>query len=154
MQDSIQKSPLKVSNSRKISSKFWIGMIIIGIIMLSINTYALIRDVSFFKTAKTTKATITDIIPTDIRSGSQMPEVSYKIDNRNYTNSLYEYNSSMYVGKVVTIFYDPSNPNNIEGGFAGTFEILVLVLGIILISFGIYGLVKYKRRNNEQANLF
>lgn len=103
-------------------------------------------NTKFLEIAQIANAEITDI---DIYHDSDGDShhtvfVEFDVDNREYSGTLGQYDSSMYVGKEVTVYYDPQNPNHFKGssskysgyllsGFGGIF----FLVGIIPLGLGI-----------------
>ncbi len=75
------------------------------------------------------------------------PIVEYSVDGTTYTSKLYQSSSSDSVGKIVTIKYDPENPEVIHAG--GNFGIYLIVVAAAILAVVIYSSIK-GRQNQEQ----
>ena len=101
----------------KLENLFWGVFVIFGIFFAFMGTKIQEDNVKFLETAKSTSAKITDI---DAHHTSNNTEyivyVEFTVDEQIYSGNLNgEWNTTMSVGKDVTIFYDPTDPNNFRG---------------------------------------
>ena len=101
----------------KLENLFWGVFVIFGIFFAFMGTRIQEDNVKFLETAKSTSAKITDI---DVHHTSNNTEhivyVEFTVDEQIYSGNLNgEWNTTMSVGKDVTIFYDPTDPNNFKG---------------------------------------
>lgn len=103
-------------------------------------------NTEFLEIAQSTSAIITDIDVYHDSDGDSRHTVyvEFNVDNTEYSGTLNEYNSSMYTGKEVTVYYDPQNPNNFksssskyDGYFVCGFGLIFLLVGTIPLIFGI-----------------
>ena len=101
-----------------------------------------LQDVTtkFLEIAQTTNAQITDIDVYHDSDGDSHHTiyVEFDVDNKEYAGTLNEYNSGMYIGKEITVYYDPQNPNNFKssgskyaGYFVSGFGAIFFLVGII-----------------------
>ncbi|MCM1227164.1 MAG: DUF3592 domain-containing protein [Clostridium sp.] len=135
---------------RKMSVKFIFNLIgviftIVGAVFLISGSIYLISDIDFRSNAEQTQGTIRHI-ETDVYRWrgklrtSHYVTVEYTVDGENYSCEIGQYNSGMYVGKELTIYYDPDEPGNariysvvlpaVFMGIGGLF----LILGIVFIA--------------------
>lgn len=100
----------------------------------------------FLEIAQTTTAQITDIDVYHDSDGDSHHTVfvEFDVDNKEYSGTLNEYNSGMYIGKDITVYYDPQNPNNFKSSsskFSGYllsgFGAIFFLVGIIPLGLGI-----------------
>lgn len=95
---------------------------IIGIIFFAAGSAILISGNSFMKNAEKTTAEISEIdsyYSGSSRLGSKKHYnviVEYVVDGEVYERTLNEYNSGMYEGKEIEIYYNPDNPSEIKTG--------------------------------------
>lgn len=81
--------------------------------------------------------------------------VNYTYNNINYTNRLDSYSSTMYVGKIVTFFLNPDNPNDITMNGTTFSQVLILVSSFLFYLVSIYLLVMLirKKQNKEPKEI-
>ena len=107
-----------------------------------------LQDVNtkFLEIAQTTSAQITDIDVYHDSDGDSHHTVyvEFDVDNKEYAGTLNEYNSGMYIGEKITVYYDPQNPNNFKssgikyvGYIVSAFGSIFFLIGIIPIGLGI-----------------
>ncbi|MEG0614397.1 MAG: DUF3592 domain-containing protein [Oscillospiraceae bacterium] len=131
-------------------------IILMGILFVVLGAAALIfslvlmnQHTQFMKTAIETNATITNITSTRRTNNSSSHTkrkhtvyISYEVDGKEYDTTLKHFNSSMDVGDEVPVYYNPKNPEKIQGMssnfveylFAGV-SILFIVIGILILFF-------------------
>ena len=110
-------------------------IIIIGIIMIIIGIKIYISVSKFLKIAKSTQAEITDI-KTERDFDNDLHHtvfVAFNVDGETYHGKIIEYNSTMSVGKKITIYYDPANPNNFKGPSPRFPAYILMILGVIFV---------------------
>jgi len=114
------------------------ALVTIGVITILIGLLPLVFDLLFnysnnsFK--KNAVVTTAKIISIDVIDEWTTPTVEFYINEEKYVGELNQYDSSMYVGKEVTIYYDPLNPKDFRG--AGTSLDSSLMFSIIPIFIG------------------
>ena len=152
-------SELFISIKDKISRIFTIvGKIffVVGIILIGIGIYFLVDNISFDKASKTVEATITAIYvrsaPTYDRDVSVNQGITilieYTIDGNQYERLLSYYDTSMYVGKAMTIKYNPDNHNDIRYSHDFT-QYIFISIGVVFGIMGMAVVTKIKRKQNE-----
>lgn len=106
------------NNSKKVSS---IIFLMIGILTLCIGCYVFISNKYFMENAEKTNAVIINIETKKhargIRSGggiTHIVTVEYTVDGVEYESEINDYNSRMYEGKTIEVYYDPDNPSNVK----------------------------------------
>lgn len=93
---------------------------IIGIIFFAVGSAILISGNSFMKNAEKTTAEISEIdsyYSGSSRLGSKKHYnviVEYVVDGEVYERTLNEYNSGMYEGKEIEIYYNPIIPRKLK----------------------------------------
>ena len=92
----------------------------------------------FIANSQVTNAQITDIDAYRDSDGDYHHNVlvEFNIDNNEYSGTLNEYNSGMYIGKEVPVYYDPQNPNNFRGSGAKYAGYFVCGFGTIFFLVG------------------
>ena len=140
---------------KKISEYFFFGLFgCIGVLILVIGFYQLIKTTTFNKTAVSTTATITDIQTYTSKDDTEHRVfVEYEFEGKTYENiQLNGYTSSMHEGKEITIYLDPDAPTDAR---VKSMEILATVIlflmGIVFFLVGflnIFSQLKAARRKN------
>lgn len=103
----------------------------IGALFVVVGIFAYKVGNDFKKTAVSTKAEIMNIQSYD---DSHNVLVEFDVDGQTYTGQLNYYDNSMYVGKEVTVYYNPDNPNDFRGAdYVWGYLIFVLVGSIFFI---------------------
>lgn len=134
---------------------------IIGLIFVIFGTISAISNANFKNHAKTTEAEIIEINYQRRKSGNSRHTVivKYNIANTEYVTQLNEFNSKMYVGKKINIYYDPNDPGNIKTDSILVYVICIPIGGIFTIVGGIFIFINLKsvmRRKNliENGDVF
>lgn len=135
---------------------------IIGLVFAIIGGVRYADHKSFMKTAETTWAEVTDI-DEDVyyrkgrRRTSHYAWVEYIVDDIIYNQKLDTYNSSMYIGADIEVYYDPADPSNVRTG-SKAFEIVFVSMGggfmvlggvFLIIVIAKNKKVKYLKQNGE-----
>lgn len=82
------------------------------------------------------------------------PTIKYKVDGKEYVKMLSYYDSSMEVGKEITIKYDPENPNKLqETAGQSLIKFLPMLLGIAALIFGFTSIISKVIKSNNKRNL-
>ncbi len=128
---------------------------IIGIIFFAVGSSILISGNSFMKNAEKTTAEISEIdsyYSGSSRLGSKKHynvTVEYVVDGEVYERTLNEYNSGMYEGKEIEIYYNPDNPSEIKTG-PKILEIIFMGIGGLFAVIG--GRISLKKRGKETTH--
>ena len=102
----------------------------VGLLMLLGAVALFIAERDFKKTAIETEATI--IRMTD-NGESVTVFVEFFVNEERYEGRLGYYSSNMYIGKTVSVYYNPQDPND----FCGSFDFVgVIILSILGLVFG------------------
>lgn len=132
---------------KKIINK--ISFILIGLFVIAIGFYNLHSSREFFKTAKTTSATITNINKTQRIEKKKNKRktvteysfiITYNINGTEYSDiDTKYYDSKKNIGDSIIIYYQPNNPINIrcEKNTLSQF-FMISIWGIALILIGIF----------------
>ncbi len=119
----------------------------LGIIMLAIGGFFLIREKAFLSNDLSTTATVTSLASDLDSSGNPVkcPVVNFTAASGQavyYDASDFCANPPRYqVGQAIKVLYDPQNPNNVQfSGFVGEFGegILFTFFGLLFFLFGIW----------------
>ncbi len=111
----------------------------------------------FMETAETTQATISDI-EEDVyyRKGRRRTRhhawVEYIVDDIIYNQKLDSYNSSMYIGADIEVYYDPADPSDVRTGSLVP-EILLFSMGGGFAVLGGVFLIIVIAKKNKVKNL-
>ncbi|MGN0621646.1 MAG: DUF3592 domain-containing protein [Porcipelethomonas sp.] len=112
----------------------------VGAIFMIAACVMLAADSSFMKTAEETTAVITDI-DTDRRvsHGEERTDhtvyIEYIADGEVYNEPLGEYNSGMYEGEEITVYYDPDKPSDVRTG-SKLMQYIFLGIGALFFIIG------------------
>jgi Protein of unknown function (DUF3592) len=118
----------------------------IGIIMLAIGAFLLVREMAFLSNDLSATATVTSLASDLDSSGNPVkcPVVNFTAANGQavyYDASDFCANPPRYqVGQTIQVLYDPQNPKDVQfSGFVGEFGegILFAFLGLLFFLFGI-----------------
>lgn len=122
---------------------------IIGLIALVICIIYYNYQKNFYENAKSTTAVITGF-RSDGDSTTAL--VTYQVDGQSYTSRLNYYSSTMKRGQEMTVYYDPSNPVNVESKGASTFLIVILLIfAVVFGGFAIaFVLIGANKKGNRQ----
>ena len=136
--------PLIKGTSKSIS----IFISVMGVIALAVGVWlGFFRGGDYVKTT----AVITEIeeerdaAGTDADSMQYTAIVRYTVEGVEYTQPLDSWSPGYKVGKEVSVKYDPANPVKITSASPG-FAIALIVIGILLIAFVLYGFFKNAAR--------
>ena len=119
----------------------------LGIIMLAIGAFLLIREKAFLSNDLSATATVTSLASGLDSSGNPVkcPVVNFTAANGQavyYDASDFCANPPRYqIGQTIQVLYDPQNPNNVQfSGFVGEFGegILFTFLGLLFFLFGVW----------------
>jgi len=137
---------VKGANKGKPDIAVGIGILIFGVAGAILMWFYLIDELEFMKSAVGHSATISRIDSHSNGVGMDKEViytayVKYVVDNKEYERHLRTYNSRMYVGKAVKIYYDPNNPGDISPGFTasltvglGLFSLVGLIGAVLIVS--------------------
>ncbi len=128
-------------------------MLIVGTIFFVIGTGILISDIKFMQTAQEVDAVISNITSYRDSDGDtrHVVFVTYTVDGVEHISTINEYSTSMKIGKHMTVYYDPDNPNDVNTGSKLT-PIMFMALGgiFIIVSGGMLGSVIKKSRRRKR----
>lgn len=96
---------------------FPIFLLIVGIGLIFLGIKQRQNNLKFMEIATEGEATITKIdekYSSGTESYFHTAYVEYNVRNQSYSAKLPEYNSTMYVGKKVKIYYNPDNPSEFK----------------------------------------
>lgn len=148
------------NNIKRVAALIGIMFFIIGIVFLGIGCYNFISHKDFMERAEKTDAVITDISYERRRINGRTDRrhivtIEYTVDGVGYEREITEYKPDMYEGKIIEIYYDPYNPNNVKTDslmlpvtFAG-FGALFVIIGS---SFILVKIISSVRRKNLMTN--
>jgi len=94
--------------------------VIVGVVFMLVGINEKNKYSEFRKNAVEHSATITEI---EKRNDNSKVYVKYTVSGQEYKNTLGYYTSGMYVGKEITIYYNPENPNDIQASGFGAYII-------------------------------
>jgi Protein of unknown function (DUF3592) len=130
----------------------------LGIILLAIGAFLLIREKAFLSNDLLATATVTSLASDLDSSGNPVkcPVVNFTAANGqavDYDASDFCANPPRYqVGQTIQVLYDPQNPNNVQfSGFVGEFGegFLFTFLGLLFFLFGVW--IYFWARKMRQA---
>jgi len=151
---------MKKINIRTVFALIGSLFFIIGMVLAVIGSIIYINHNKFLETAETTYAEITDIDEEAYyRKGRRKTRhhvwVEYEVDGSTYNRKLDSYNSSMYVGSDIEIYYDPENPSDIWTGSRVGEIIMFFMGGGFMILGGVFLLIvvfQKRKINNLKKN--
>lgn len=132
----------------------------IGTIFLIIGGTYLVSDINFRNSAEQTQGEIIDIERDSYRRNgkrhtSHNVTIGYTVDGEYYEREINQYSSRMYVGKELTVYYDPDNPGYariylpvIPAVFIGVGGIF-LVIGVVFIMVNVVSAKRVKSLMTE-----
>ena len=132
----------------------------LGIIMLAIGAFLLVREMAFLSNDQSATATVTSLASDLDSSGNPVkcPVVNFTAANGQavyYDASDFCANPPRYqVGQTIQVLYDPQNPNHVQfAGFVGEFGegTLFTFLGLVFFLFGVW--VYFWARKMRQAGM-
>ncbi|MGN1481156.1 DUF3592 domain-containing protein [Porcipelethomonas sp.] len=131
---------MKIKSVKKIFIILGILFFTIGIIFVIIGGVVLARNISFMSSAKKTNAEIISINADSYRKDNRDYTsydvwIEYTVDGDILEEKLNEYNSYMYEGKEIEVYYDPDNPSDVRME-SNVFEFIFLVIGGIFAVIG------------------
>lgn len=114
--------------------------IVAGLFIIILGIYLNKENSKFMKDAIETEAEITEITTSRDSDGnvSHSVEVIFYVDGKEYGGILGYYNSNMYEGKIIDIYYEPQNPNNFRSDNLNTVIFIMLPFGSICIIAGFF----------------
>ena len=125
----------------------------IGLVFIVVSLCVWRADVKFFKTAVPTSAEIVDIQSYRDSDGDLSHEVfvSYTADGMSYDYvRMNEYSSGMYIGKMIEVYYNPTDPGKVKTKSGSIILILIfLVLGSVFAIIGgciLLGQIKVRKK--------
>lgn len=136
----------------------WLLMIVFliaGIGMIVGGVYIQNENNKFMKNAKKTTATITRIDVSYDSDGDSDHDVyvEYAVKGERYTGRLNEYNSGMYEGKDITIYYNPENPRDFRGTSSSISSYIIMGIGAVFTIISSVFIVKKVRTGGKSKKL-
>lgn len=129
--------------------------LLIGINFFSIGTAIQVKNWNFKKTAVQTEGTITDIIRYRSNSDDSYSHevyVSFTVRGVEFEGRINEWNSGMYKGQPITIYYDPDNPWNFQTDTSTALWILIAI-GFVFLVVAIVAIIKLFFNNAGRKKL-
>lgn len=122
-----------------------------GAIVIIVGIFLQKNNAEFLETAETTTAEITHMDRSHDSDGdvNYSVFVEFEVDGKTYEGNLGQYDSSMYVGKEVTVYYNPENPHNFKGSSAGFVGYFLIVFGAIFFLVGVMPLFKGNKNSKK-----
>lgn len=131
----------------------------IGVVLFAIGVLIYISNQNFKRSAVQTKSVITDINRyrdySTTNSGDRYNYevyVSFTVDDVIYEGILNEWNSGMYVGQSITIYYNPNNPLDFRKD-SSLILFIFIPIGLLFILIGAVSLIMMIRRNSNKNKL-
>lgn len=112
---------------------------LIGIVFIFIGIKLYRNITKFLETAESTTGEITNITSRMQSDGDIDHDVyvEFSVGGEIYSGKLYQYDSSMFVGKKINIFYNPDDPNDFKGPSPKFGAYVFIILGVISLCGGI-----------------
>lgn len=129
--------------------------LLIGILIIAGGIYLKVSFDNFVKKAVKTEATITHIDYHRDSDGDTKHTVivSFIVDNKEYTGALNYYDSSMYIGKKESVYYDPANPNHFKGSENFIGNLVLVIMGVVFSVIGGSFLFFVIRKNRKRKKV-
>lgn len=113
---------------------------LVGLIFLISGIVTTISDINFKNNAEQTQGEIIDIERESYRSHGKTRThhyvtIGYTVDGEYYERELSQYNSGMYVGKELTVYYDPDEPGNSKIS-SHVFQVVFIGMGGLFFVLG------------------
>lgn len=111
---------------------------LIGIAFFIGGIYFLLDGIIFQQNAEEITAKIVDIdVEGDIDNKTYYVYLDYSFNGKNYNNvCMREYDSTMYIGKEITILCNPEQPDDIKTSFGSYFPgIGMMIMGAVFVYF-------------------
>lgn len=126
---------------KKIFIQIGIVFSLVGAVLLAVGMIIHAANTSFMKNADTTQAEIIDIVRHHhYGKGNKGNDydvwIEYTVDGKNYNSRIKSYDSSMYVGKEIEVFYDPENPSDVRTN-SNVATIICTAIGGLFLTLGI-----------------
>lgn len=130
--------------NKKSGLSFGIGGIfaLFGAVMLCIGIWTIIDGINFRKGAEQVTGVISHIESyrntslSDSNTEVHDVYVKYTVNGQEYERMLGYYDSSMYAGKEIEIYYSPENPAEIKGK-DGAISIILPLFGLAFLAIGV-----------------
>lgn len=130
---------------------------ITGLIFLISGIIWMISGVKFKETAVEISAEIVDINTYEDSDGdtSHRVYVNYSFNGTDYEHvQIHSYNSSMYVGKTISLLCDPKNPVNLQSSSSYIIgSVIFIFLGAVFALVGIIPCIKLIKRRIKRNKL-
>lgn len=133
--------------------------LIVGVFFIILGFVLFASAKKFQETAEQTTAVITriDTYRSRTAGGDHTTEhdvyIEYIVDGVEYNAQLDTYNSSMYEGKEIEVYYDPDNPKNVKGGGSGLLLIMSAIGAVFAVIGGSFVINDAKKRANMKMLL-
>ncbi|MDR0841010.1 MAG: DUF3592 domain-containing protein [Christensenellaceae bacterium] len=122
----------------------------VGLIMLAAAAGIGLHDSDIKAHSVAVTATITAVAPSRGDSANAA-YISYQAGEKTYTTLLGYRSSTFYVGKQMTIYYDPANPNRIITSFnVASFVLMIIGAVFAMVGLGFLLYIIAKRRKKER----
>lgn len=142
---------MKIKKGKTVFTIIGAIFFIIGMILVVIGGISLARTSAFMNSAQKTKAEIINISADSYRRNGKNHThydvwIEYTVDGEVLEKNINEYNSSMYEGKEIEVYYDPDDPSDVRTdskvfeyiflGIGGSFAVIGAVFLIVNIISG------------------
>lgn len=142
---------MKIKKGKTVFTIIGAIFFIIGMILVVIGGISWARTSAFMNSAQKTKAEIISISADSYRRNGKNHThydvwIEYTVDGEVLEKNINEYNSSMYEGKEIEVYYDPDDPSDVRTdskvfeyiflGIGGSFAVIGAVFLIINIIIG------------------
>lgn len=132
----------------------------VGVLLLVIGMIIHTANTSFMKSADMTYAEITDIVRHhQYKKGNKGDNydvwIEYTVDGKTYNSRINSYDSSMYVGKEIEVYYDPENPSDVRTGSNVAVAICTAMGGLFFalgMTFLTVAIIKGRKRKLLKQN--
>lgn len=129
---------------------------LVGIGLLIGGLFWLTSTKKFISNAEVVSATITEIDSYRDSDGDYQYRVfvAYEYGGRDYDVALSEYSSSMYEGKVISVYVDPDNPGRVRGKSMAYFgPIMLMGMGGLFSAIGLPIMIVGLKKQSKKKRL-
>lgn len=129
---------------------------IVGTVFLIAGTVVLISDISFKNNAEQTQGEIINIERERYRRNgdnhiNHYVTVGYTVDGEYYEREFSQYNSGMYVGKEITVYYNPDEPGDARISSAALPVVFISVGGSMFVIGAVFIITKIVSANRIKS---
>lgn len=129
---------MKNNKNNRIMIILPVVFILVGLLVIFIAVFLKIQNSKFMKTAIKADAEITKITTSRDSDGDirHSVDIIFYVNGKPYGGNLGEYNSNMYEGKTIDLYYNPQNPNDYRTN-SNIVTFIMIPIGVIFFAVGL-----------------